>query len=65
VTLIVTSLLPVGICGLIRQLVQAIWSCDETRQEGGGCNVRGKEEGGGKKEDSWSIRAHRIFINEI
>lgn len=47
VTLIVTSLLPVGICGLIRQLAQAIWSCDETRQEGGGWDLRGKA--GGKR----------------
>lgn len=63
VTLIVTSLLPVGICGLIRQLVQAIWSCDETRQEGGGWDLRRKEEGVGEREDSWSIRAHRAFTN--
>lgn len=49
VTLIVTSLLPVGICGLIRQLVQAIWSCDETRQEGRGWDLRGKKRERGKK----------------
>lgn len=61
VTLIVTSLLPVGICGLIRQLVQAIWSCDETRQEWGGWDLREKDEGG--KDDSWDIKTHRIFIN--
>lgn len=49
VTLIVTSLLPVGICGLIRQLVQAIWSCDETRQEGRGWDLRGNKREWGKK----------------
>lgn len=49
VTLIVTSLLPVGICGLIRQLVQAIWSCDETRQEERGWDLRGKKRERGKK----------------
>lgn len=52
VTLIVTSLLPVGICGFIRRLVQAIWSCDETRQEGGGWGLRRR--GGKKKKKGFS-----------
>lgn len=44
-TLIVTSSLPVSICGLIRQLVQAIWSCDETVQEAGREGRQGRSGG--------------------
>lgn len=57
-TLIVTSLLPVGICGLIRQLVQAIWSCDETRAGEKRLSFEKEEEGARQKRGIHGISEH-------